>query len=62
MSLLKNRLFLPFRLEHNNQEVMVLLNYSDLYLIKTPFGLTGWIRIKFNDDGTVISGIFLLGD
>jgi len=44
-----------------DQEVMVLLNYNDLYLIKTPFGLTGWIRIEFINCG-VITDIYRLGD
>jgi hypothetical protein len=44
------------------QEVHVLLNSGDYYLIKTPLGLTGWVYVKFNDDGRTIHDIFIFGD
>jgi len=44
------------------QEVQVLLNSDDYYLIETPLGLTGWVRIEFNDDGSIIHDIFILAD
>jgi len=45
-------------------EVEVLINKGDNYLIKTPFGLTGWISIPFGtmSEQTPIKGIYFAGD
>jgi hypothetical protein len=46
-----------------DSEVEVLINQGDYYLIKTPFGLTGWIKIgngAMNNE--FIQGIFYAGD
>ncbi len=44
--------------------VEVLINKGDNYLIKTPFGLTGWINIPFGtmSEQTPIKGIYFAGD
>lgn len=45
-------------------QVEVLVNKGDDYLLKTPFGLTGWIRIPFGTfaERTPIKGIYFAGD
>lgn len=44
--------------------VEVLINKGNNYLIKTPFGLTGWISIPFGtfSEQTPIKGIYFAGD
>lgn len=44
------------------QNIFVLVNSGHYYLIRTPLGLTGWVHIKFNDDGTIIHDIFIFAD
>lgn len=45
-------------------QVEVLINKGDNYLVKTYFGLTGWINIPFGlfPEQTPIKGIFFAGD
>lgn len=53
-----------------NYQVEVLVNTEDLYLLKTPFGLTGWVKIPSSQtdesydvmQGTGIKGLFFRGD
>lgn len=53
-----------------NYQIEVLVNVDDLYLLKTPFGLTGWVKIPNaqSDEsfdmmqGTGIKGLFFRGD
>lgn len=43
--------------------VTVLVNKGDNYLIKTPFGLLGWLKIKGgSQEDTPILGIYWRGD
>ena len=41
--------------------VSVLINEGDYYLVKTPFGLTGWIKIEMGR-ASPIEGLFFRGD
>lgn len=48
-----------------NSPVTVLINEDDDYLVKTPFGLVGWIRISSEEssqENTPIKGIYFSGD
>lgn len=46
-----------------NHEVEVILNQGEYYLLKTPFGLLGWIRIgSFDITEPILEGIFYAGD
>lgn len=47
-----------------NSQVTVLLNSGVDYLIKTPFGLVGWIRIEEDAHwgGSTIKGLYYAGD
>ena len=48
-----------------NSPVSVVLNEGDDYLLKTPFGLVGWIKIEnggIDQDGQPIKGIYFRGD
>lgn len=53
-------------IEHIKKDtsVKVLVNYNkDYYLIKTKFGLTGWIKIPFGSKGeSELKGIYFAGD
>lgn len=42
--------------------VTVLLNKGDLYLLKTPQGLVGWVLIPDGDQDTPIEGLYFVGD
>lgn len=44
-------------------KLTVLINEGDHYLVKTPFGLIGWIKIEPGSQTAVsVEGIFFLGD
>lgn len=44
-------------------KLSVLLNEGDFYLIKTQFGLLGWVRYKPERlDDNLIEGLFFMGD
>lgn len=44
-------------------KISVLLNEGDSYLVRSSFGLLGWIKIQpGNQQSTVIEGIFYAGD
>ncbi len=40
----------------------VLLSKGDLYLLKTPFGLLGWVQIKGDEPNVPIQGLYFAGD
>jgi hypothetical protein len=42
--------------------VLVLINKDENYLLKTEFGLLGWIRIRNGTYETPIEGIYFAGD
>ena len=42
--------------------VFVVVNRGDYYLIKTPFGLLGWIFIPNGGQHTILEGIYFAGD
>lgn len=45
-------------------EVTVLINDGNDYLLSTPLGLTGWVKVKdgVQEDVTTIRGIYFAGD
>jgi hypothetical protein len=45
-------------------KVVVLLNQGDYYLIKTSFGLVGWLKLPDEPLGSkpTIEGLFVAGD
>ena len=46
-----------------NSEIEVLINRNDLYLIRTSFGLTGWLKIgPVSPDYSPIKGLYFAGD
>jgi hypothetical protein len=46
-----------------NSEVEVLINKNAYFLLKTPFGLTGWITIPSSEQGELtLKGIYYNGD
>lgn len=44
------------------QDIFVLVNSGDYYLVRTPLGITGWVYIEHNDYSGIIFDIFPLGD
>lgn len=41
----------------------VLLNYNDYYLLKTEFGLVGWLKLEATgQEATIIDGLYYFGD
>ena len=40
----------------------VLINKGDLYLLKTPYGILGWTKIRNGQMETPIEGLFYSGD
>lgn len=46
-----------------DSEIEVVINKDDFYLLKTSFGLTGWVKIPLVlVDETPIKGLYLAGD
>ena len=46
-----------------NYDIEVLINVNDFYLIRTAFGLTGWLNMKRSLYGnTPIKGLYYAGD
>jgi hypothetical protein len=43
-------------------KVTVLLNKGDLYLLKTSFGLVGWIQIPYGSQEASIENLYFAGD
>jgi len=54
-------LTLPLASLPKGNEVEILLNKDDKYLVKTPFGLVGWIKIPITPK-TVFDDLFFKGD
>jgi hypothetical protein len=42
--------------------VSVLINEGELYLLKSDFGLVGWVKIEANNSEETIEGLILAGD
>ncbi|HKV12658.1 MAG TPA: hypothetical protein VJ725_31220 [Thermoanaerobaculia bacterium] len=40
----------------------VVLSEEDWYLVKTPFGLMGWLKVDVTQQAEVIEGLFFRGD
>ena len=62
------KLFASTKMDHvvaylpKGASVTVLINQGEYYLVKTPFGLVGWVKVKEYSYETPLEGVRYMGD